>query len=130
MLNHDSIQCLCNDENQTDWLFQIASRGASFNLDKRTKIAGRRPLSTLAYLFSSGLYWSWLGLNHGVHLRSFFLCQGPPTPPWIRSLVGTTNDLNNYTFYSNFTVVWILIAHFNLNIFSLTWNIRLIFSLD
>ena len=48
-------QWVCNGENQTDGLFQIGSRRAAFNLDKRTKIARRLLLSTLAYLLRLGL---------------------------------------------------------------------------
>ena len=103
-----------NDGTQTDWLFQIGSRRASFISDKRAKIAGRF-LWPLWSIYSCLWHWPMgdrgMGPSRGGQLGSFIL-------PWTSALIQGVdkitawlyNDSDNYTFYSNFTLPWNLIT--------------------
>ena len=86
--------------NQTDGLFQIVSRRATFNLNKRTKIAGR--LLCPLYLIYSGSPVGPFWVN--------FPCQGPKQGIEISLQDSVTVLDHNYTFYSNFTPLQRLIA--------------------
>ena len=74
-----------NDGTQTDWLFQIGSRRATFISDKRAKIAGRF-LWPLWSIYSCLRHWPMrgggMGPSRGGQLGSFILCL-PPAPALI-----------------------------------------------